>query len=92
MTSVTRHLQDHDWPGNVRELSHYAERFVLGLERMCPPSHANAPLRARSACQIAWKNMKRRHGGDVQQTIAALGIHRKTFYDKLQRHGIVRSH
>ncbi|RYE64465.1 MAG: Fis family transcriptional regulator, partial [Rhizobiaceae bacterium] len=29
--------------------------------------------------------------GDVQQTIAALGIPRKTFYDKLQRHGIVRS-
>lgn len=29
--------------------------------------------------------------GDVQQTLDALGIPRKTFYDKLQRHGIVRS-
>ena len=29
-------------------------------------------------------------GGNVQETIAALGIPRKTFYDKLQRHGIVR--
>ena len=30
------------------------------------------------------------HEGNVQETIAALGIPRKTFYDKLQRHGIVR--
>jgi two-component system C4-dicarboxylate transport response regulator DctD len=29
--------------------------------------------------------------GDVRQTIAALGIARKTFYDKLQRHGINRA-
>ncbi|MBN8918881.1 MAG: Fis family transcriptional regulator, partial [Rhizobiales bacterium] len=26
--------------------------------------------------------------GDVQATVAALGIPRKTFYDKLRRHGI----
>ncbi|WP_292090247.1 helix-turn-helix domain-containing protein, partial [Mesorhizobium sp.] len=32
-----------------------------------------------------------RNGGDVRRTIEALGIPRKTFYDKLQRHGIVRS-
>jgi two-component system C4-dicarboxylate transport response regulator DctD len=28
--------------------------------------------------------------GDVRRTIELLGIPRKTFYDKLQRHGIVR--
>ena len=28
--------------------------------------------------------------GDVKRTIDALGIPRKTFYDKLQRHGISR--
>ena len=32
-----------------------------------------------------------RNDGDVRRTIEALGIPRKTFYDKLQRHGIVRS-
>ena len=31
------------------------------------------------------------HQGDVQATIKALGIPRKTFYDKLQRHGIDRA-
>jgi len=30
------------------------------------------------------------NNGDVRRTIEALGIPRKTFYDKLQRHGIVR--
>jgi two-component system C4-dicarboxylate transport response regulator DctD len=28
--------------------------------------------------------------GDVKETITRLGIPRKTFYDKLQRHGIAR--
>ena len=30
------------------------------------------------------------HAGDVRATIEALGVHRKTFYDKLKRHGIRR--
>lgn len=30
------------------------------------------------------------HQGDVRATLEALGIPRKTFYDKLQRHGIDR--
>ena len=29
-------------------------------------------------------------GGDVRATIDALGVPRKTFYDKLKRHGIRR--
>ncbi|KQT82149.1 sigma-54 dependent transcriptional regulator [Aurantimonas sp. Leaf443] len=31
-----------------------------------------------------------RHRGDVRRSLEALGIARKTFYDKLQRHGISR--
>jgi two-component system C4-dicarboxylate transport response regulator DctD len=31
------------------------------------------------------------HNGNVQETIEALGIPRKTFYDKMQRHGINRA-
>jgi len=30
------------------------------------------------------------HQGDVRATLETLGIPRKTFYDKLQRHGIDR--
>ncbi len=96
--SVHRYLRDHHWPGNVRELSHFAERFVLGLdsetqdnargrfENMLPLPERLERFEA-SVIREALEN----HDGDVRRTIEALGIPRKTFYDKLQRHGIVRS-
>ncbi|TPO05385.1 sigma-54 dependent transcriptional regulator [Mesorhizobium sp. B1-1-5] len=98
--SVQRHLSDHDWPGNVRELAHFAERFVLGLEDVAgSPSPAaterdtSVPLPERLdryEAEIIRETLGR-NDGDVRRTIEALGIPRKTFYDKLQRHGIVRS-
>lgn len=96
---VVEHLRDHPWPGNVRELSHYAERFVLGLEPSAPLSAplakaedgAGLPERVERFEADIIRETLTEFGGDVQQTITALGIPRKTFYDKLQRHGIVRS-
>jgi two-component system C4-dicarboxylate transport response regulator DctD len=94
-----RHLQRHGWPGNVRELSHFAERFVLGLEpgETAGPNEASAgdadlPLPARIERYEAdiIRETLARNDGDVRRTIESLGIPRKTFYDKLQRHGIVR--
>ena len=99
-TAVRRHLRHHDWPGNVRELSHFAERFVLGLESAAgskpgeaPSADAALPLPARIERYEAdlIRETLAQNGGDVRSTIEALGIPRKTFYDKLQRHGIVRS-
>ncbi|WP_352710412.1 sigma-54 dependent transcriptional regulator [Mesorhizobium sp. M0586] len=98
--SVHRHLSQHDWPGNVRELAHFAERFVLGLEEaaQAPPAASAEPDAASSLPERLERyeaNIIRetlgRNDGDVRRTIEALGIPRKTFYDKLQRHGIVRS-
>jgi two-component system C4-dicarboxylate transport response regulator DctD len=98
-TTVRRHLQQHDWPGNVRELSHFAERFVLGLESAtmaksdeAPAADEGLPLPARVERYEAEliRETLSQHNGDVRRTIEALGIPRKTFYDKLQRHGIVR--
>lgn len=97
--NVVDHLRDHSWPGNVRELSHYAERFVLGLEASAPASEQQAksadgaglPERLERFEADIIRETLTEFGGDVQQTIASLGIPRKTFYDKLQRHGIVRS-
>lgn len=97
---VSRRLGEHDWPGNVRELTHFAERFVLGLEpdndssgsslSAAPASGETLPDRlARLEAQIIRETLEA-HQGDVRRTIEALGIPRKTFYDKLQRHGIVR--
>lgn len=96
---VNRHLQDHAWPGNVRELNHFAERFVLGLE---PAVHEPIESVAAANSESLPEQMARIEGdlirealkaneGDVKRTIDMLGIPRKTFYDKLQRHGISRS-
>lgn len=98
--SVSRHLNEHQWPGNVRELGHFAERVVLGLEG--GQAAASTPLPRDDVTATLGERMDRqeadiiretleKHQGDVAETIAALGIARKTFYDKLQRHNINRS-
>ncbi|OLP58642.1 Fis family transcriptional regulator [Xaviernesmea oryzae] len=96
--SVSRHLKTHDWPGNVRELSHFAERFVLGLFDQPPgtprldktDAALSLPERMERFEAEVIRETLAQHQGDVRRTIEALGIPRKTFYDKLQRHGIVR--
>jgi two-component system C4-dicarboxylate transport response regulator DctD len=97
--SISRHLADHDWPGNVRELGHFAERVVLGLDGFAVPAQSQpvtdgdgtlSERLERQEAEIIRATLDRL-GGDVAGTIASLGIARKTFYDKLQRHGISRS-
>jgi two-component system, NtrC family, C4-dicarboxylate transport response regulator DctD len=94
--AVERHLLGHDWPGNVRELSHFAERFALGLEAAeepAPPEDRDGTLPERVERYEAGliRQALENTGGDVRATLAALGIPRKTFYDKLARHGIDRA-
>ena len=97
--AILAHLERHDWPGNVRELVHYAERVVLGLAETedagttgteAGPAEPTLPERLERFEAEAIRDALRRHGGDVRRTLEALGIPRKTFYDKLQRHGIER--
>ncbi|HEV7320050.1 MAG TPA: sigma-54 dependent transcriptional regulator [Ensifer sp.] len=96
--AVQRHLMTHAWPGNVRELSHFAERVALGVEgslgqRETPVEQVGTALPERLERYEAeiLKEVLRAQRGDVKATIEALGIPRKTFYDKLQRHGINRA-
>ncbi len=95
---LTADLKTRSWPGNVRELHHFAERFVLGLEPGQPVTVATPPqgtlslperLERYEAEQL--RQALADHDGDVRRTIEALGIPRKTFYDKLARHGINRA-
>ncbi|MCX8995854.1 sigma-54 dependent transcriptional regulator [Rhizobiaceae bacterium BDR2-2] len=97
--AIARHLAEHAWPGNVRELGHYAERVVLGVDGAAPaevPAGSAAgggtlPERIdRYEAEIIRETLREKKG-DVAGTVEALGIARKTFYDKLQRHGIHRS-
>ncbi|ANP86567.1 sigma-54-dependent transcriptional regulator [Rhizobium leguminosarum] len=93
---VRQYLASHPWPGNVRELSHYAERVVLGVEgggtaAVAPqPTDATLPERLERYEAEIIRDALSANDGDVRRTIEALGIPRKTFYDKLQRHGINR--
>ncbi|WEX74398.1 sigma-54 dependent transcriptional regulator [Sinorhizobium numidicum] len=96
--TVRDHLMSHPWPGNVRELSHFAERVALGVEGdpgkpASPPAATGGTLPERLERYEAaiLKETLTAHRGDVKETLEALGIPRKTFYDKLQRHGINRA-
>lgn len=94
--TVRSHLLGHDWPGNVRELAHYAERVALGL---ASPSHAEDGTGPSSGESLAdrvgryeatvIRETLAACGGDARQAMATLQTPRKTFYDKLRRHGIL---
>lgn len=90
-TSARRRLSDYDWPGNVRELKNFADSIVLGIESTngkSLSSNLSLPERverfeANTICSVLEETK-----GDVRATVDALGIPRKTFYDKISRHEI----
>ncbi|MCD0506051.1 sigma-54-dependent transcriptional regulator [Bordetella petrii] len=96
--AVRQHLLQHHWPGNIRELAHFAERFVLGVlpdaaPAGAPPAGAALPSLPRQMEEHEARLIREalaRHQGDIKATLQDLGLPRKTFYDKLQRHGIDR--
>ncbi|XVJ71115.1 MAG: sigma-54-dependent Fis family transcriptional regulator [Rhizobacter sp.] len=85
----------HDWPGNVREARNAADRFVLQLPVAGRESGADTISQGgrlaeqmdaleKSLIEKALKD----HQGSPTAVIAALGIGKKTLYEKLRRHGI----
>jgi two-component system C4-dicarboxylate transport response regulator DctD len=100
---VCDRLIHHDWPGNVRELLHFAQRVALGLEAeseladgsaetesAAPPGLSLADRVSRFEA-FAIRAALRDHDGDIRRVLEALQLPRKTFYDKLKRHGISRA-
>ncbi|MBK5376418.1 sigma-54-dependent Fis family transcriptional regulator [Pseudomonas sp. TH43] len=86
------HLLSHDWPGNVRELANVAERQVLGLDE---PSPGIDPGQSLAAQQEAFEAQclraaLTRHKGDVKAVLEELQLPRRTFNEKMQRHGLSR--
>lgn len=85
-------LLNHDWPGNVRELSHYAQRVALGLADppTAPATDDLGALPERVAtyeARLIEEALASCHG-DVRSALEILRIPRKTFYDKIERHGL----
>lgn len=90
---VLHRLTSYAWPGNVRELKNAADRFVLGLgdelEILGGEPVKEARLTLAEQVDFFEKSVIQNelvlHGGNVKATVEALGIPRKTFYDKLRR-------
>lgn len=93
-------LMVHDWPGNVRELRNLAERYVL-LGESCTFDFDNRPITAAdSADEMTLSEQVERfekmlihtelgrHGGSIKDTLASLGLPRKTLYDKMKKYGL----
>jgi two-component system C4-dicarboxylate transport response regulator DctD len=91
---VRRRLMDYGWPGNVRELAHYAERVALGLLNEAEAAGEGEEEALGLAARVERyeaalvREALADCGGDARTAIAALKLPRKTFYDKLHRHGI----
>jgi len=95
--AIERYLVENDWLGNVRELAHFADRVALGLPNELPTASQQGtetlslPERLSAIEANLIREALEAHRGDVQATVQALGIPRKTFYDKLARYGIERA-
>jgi two-component system C4-dicarboxylate transport response regulator DctD len=87
------HLLSHDWPGNVRELANVAERQVLGLGEPEPveidPGQSLA-AQAEAFEAHCLRAALTRHKGDVKAVLEELQLPRRTFNEKMQRHGLTR--
>ena len=90
-----RELREHDWPGNVRELHAAAHRLVLGLDPLRNDASADGDGSGTSLAQhvsmferTVLELELKRAGGRTSDILRSLQIPKKTFYDKLQRHGL----
>jgi len=88
----------HDWPGNVRELQNAAMRFALGAGLGALGDKAAEDGAEETAVGLVEQmeaverrlieNALEKNGNSLKDTYEALGISRKTLYDKMRRYGI----
>lgn len=89
-----RRLLESDWPGNIRELRDYARNYVHGLtDYDHRPWGVEAGEGSLAALVKAFErnilvDALTKFGGRIPRVERALGIKRKTLYDKLSRHGL----
>lgn len=83
-------LMAREWPGNARALMNAAMRFVLGQGELEQDTDTELGLNeqmARVERSIIVTALER-NNGNATLTARALQVPRKTFYDKLTRHGL----
>ena len=81
-------LMAQDWPGNARALMNAAMRLAVGL----PEGEADEELGLAEQMAKVERTLLaqtlERHQGHATDAARALKLPRKTFYDKLARHGL----
>lgn len=84
----TARLMAQDWPGNARGLMNVAMRFALGLdETETEPGSGLVAQMAQVERSLLVAALKR-HAGRATDVARDLQLPRKTFYDKLNKHGL----
>ncbi|UWQ16376.1 sigma-54 dependent transcriptional regulator [Jannaschia sp. M317] len=81
-------LMARDWPGNARALMNHAMRFAMGMEQEAPRGTAGLADRMRAVERAILIETLTRHRGAASAAARDLDLPRKTFYDKLARHGV----
>jgi len=86
-------LMSHAWPGNVRELQNAALRFALGAEDKENGDDTSGISESLSDQMDAVEKRLietalETYQGSLKATYEALGVSRKTLYDKMQKHNI----
>ncbi|MTE01308.1 response regulator [Paracoccus sp. YIM 132242] len=89
--AVKARLSGHGWPGNLPELRGFAESQAIGVTPFDAQEGGEAPglsdLVAVYEAELI-RDALRLAGGNATAAMARLRLPRKTFYDKLARHGI----
>ncbi|SDZ28620.1 two-component system, NtrC family, C4-dicarboxylate transport response regulator DctD [Jannaschia faecimaris] len=87
---VQARLMARDWPGNARGLMNHAMRFAMGLPdgEMTGTPRAGLADRMRAVERSILIETLTRHRGQATLAAQDLDLPRKTFYDKLTRHGL----
>ena len=89
---VIARLMAQDWPGNARALMNTAMRFALGIgEEPLSAAQDDRLGLAEQLAQVERSLLVRaleRAQGRSGEAAEALKLPRKTFYDKLARHGL----
>lgn len=77
-----------EWPGNARALMNTAMRLVMGMGDDGPEADLGLVDQMAQVERSLLIAALRRHDGTATEAARSLKLPRKTFYDKLARHGI----
>ncbi|RKZ33873.1 MAG: sigma-54-dependent Fis family transcriptional regulator, partial [Gammaproteobacteria bacterium] len=97
--TVLQQLATREWPGNVRELQNTADRYVLsgdagiGLFPQAPGADgvaSNLPGQVEQFEKGLITQELERQKGNIKATHTALGLPRKTLYEKMRKYGLQR--